>query len=317
MSVAKPSPPSRNWALITGVSPGGIGEALTLALLRRDISVIATGLELEHLDHLSSSDCTAQLAKLQLDVTATSSITSAVTGTTELLAKHGGKLSYLFNNAGCGYFNPITDISLLAMKANFDVNVFGLIAVTQAFFPLLHEAKGTIVNQGSIASLSPGRQPYIGVYSATKAALASLNDTMRVEMAPFGVKVVQLVTGDVATEFWNHHEVAFAGAKLPPGSLYAPIRDDVEKIMRGETRPAGAHDRHVWAGKVVDDLLRNTEHPPRFIRRGFLAVVIYIASLLLPVWMADWAFAQACKLIELRELLHGQAADVGKKDRID
>lgn len=100
-----------------------------------------------------------------------------------------GRLHYLVNNAGYGYMMPLLDADMHAVRANFEVNVFGLLAVTQAFFPLLRQSAGTVVNQCSIASLAGGRQPYIGCYGATKAAVASLNDTMRTEFAPFGVKV--------------------------------------------------------------------------------------------------------------------------------
>lgn len=84
---------------------------------------------------------------------------------------------------------PLLDAPVEAVRANFEVNVFGLLAVTQAFFPLLRRAQGVVVNQCSIASMVGGRQPFIGSYCATKAAVASLNDHMRLEFAPFGVKV--------------------------------------------------------------------------------------------------------------------------------
>lgn len=119
-------------------------------------------------------------------MTSPSSISAAVAAVASIT---NGHLHYLINNAGYGYMMPLLDAEAQAVRQNFDVNVFGLLAVTQAFFPLLRESKGTVVNQCSIASLAGGRQPYIGTYCATKAALASLNDTMRVEFAPFGVKV--------------------------------------------------------------------------------------------------------------------------------
>jgi NADP-dependent 3-hydroxy acid dehydrogenase YdfG len=161
------------YVLITGVSPGGLGDALTTELLKRpNIHVLASGLETNHLSHLPRSD---RISRLQLDVTSPSSVSEAVETVNAIT---GGRLNYLINNAGYGY-----------VKQNFEVNVFGLLAVTQAFFPLLRVAKGTVVNQCSIASLPGARQPYIGIYCATKAAMASLNDTMRVEFAPFAVNV--------------------------------------------------------------------------------------------------------------------------------
>lgn len=172
------------YVLITGVSPRGLGDALFTDLLKRpSVHVLATGLEWAHLSHLSESD---HISRLQLDVTSPSSIVAAVATTSNIT---GGRLDYLINNAGYGYMMPLLDAEAQAVKQNFEVNVFGLLAVTQAFFPLLREGKGTVVNQCSIASLQGGRQPYIGTYCATKAAVASLNDTMRLELAPFGVKV--------------------------------------------------------------------------------------------------------------------------------
>ena len=172
------------YVLITGVSPGGLGDALTTELLKRpNIHVLASGLETSQLSHLPKHD---RISRLQLDVTSPSSI-SAVAAVASIT---NGRLHYLINNAGYGYMMPLLDAEAQAVKQNFEVNVFGLLAVTQAFFPLLRESKGTVVNQCSIASLAGGRQPYIGTYCATKAALASLNDTLRVEFAPFGVKVI-------------------------------------------------------------------------------------------------------------------------------
>lgn len=172
------------YVLITGVSPGGLGDALTAELLKRpNIHILASGLETAHLSHLPDSN---RISRLQLDVTSPSSISAAVETVQSIT---NGRLNYLINNAGYGYMMPLLDAEAQAVKQNFEVNVFGLLAVTQAFFPLLREGKGTVVNQCSIASLPGGRQPYIGTYCATKAAVASLNDTMRVEFAPFGVKV--------------------------------------------------------------------------------------------------------------------------------
>jgi NAD(P)-dependent dehydrogenase (short-subunit alcohol dehydrogenase family) len=172
------------YILITGVSQGGLGDALTTELLKRpDIHILASGLDIAHLAHLPSND---RISTLQLDVTSPTSISSAAATVTAIT---NGHLHYLITNAGYGYMMPLLDADAQAVKQNFEVNVFGLLAVTQAFFPLLRGAKGTVVNQCSIASLPGGRQPYIGTYCATKAAVASLNDTMRVEFAPFGVKV--------------------------------------------------------------------------------------------------------------------------------
>ncbi|KAI6795564.1 hypothetical protein KC332_g16666 [Hortaea werneckii] len=255
------------WALITGVSQGGLGNALTSKLRARNINVIATNIRMADMESLSSTPSSSQdarLEKLQLDVTDPESIATARDATAKLT---GGKLDFLFNNAGYGYMMPLLDCSIEGMRKNFDVNVFGLLAVTQALFPLLREAGGVVVNQSSIA-------PFIGSYQASKSALSSLSNNMRVEFAPFGVKVVTLETGDVRTGFWAY--ASANGSTLPPNSPYHPIKDVAEKTMRGQGNPPGQHTRERWARAVIDEVLQT--RPPSRVRRGHLATTLYVTS---------------------------------------
>ncbi|EMC99299.1 hypothetical protein BAUCODRAFT_398672 [Baudoinia panamericana UAMH 10762] len=289
-------PRRRKWALITGVSPSGLGSALTQELLRRSINVIATtpDASLQPLAHLSSPTPTyTKLATLHLDVTSAPSISTAVSQTSEFT---GGRLDYLFNNAGYGYMSPLLSADLDAVRRNFEVNVFGLLAVTQAFFPLLREARGVVVCAGSIAGLSGCYQPFIGSYSASKAAVGKVGDTLRVELAPFGVKVVTLVTGDVRTQFWENARAA--SPRLAPDSPYEPIRAKAEAMMAGKTNPAGQHEAERWAKEVLNQVLAPS--PPGHVRKGFLAWAMWIVSLLLPYWLLDWLYARTSGLGELR-----------------
>jgi short-subunit dehydrogenase len=176
---------TNKWALITGVSAGGLGDALAKELLSNNINVIITGLQLSHLDYFTHT-ANSHVERLQLDVTSTTSISAAVQAVTELT---GSRLDILVNNAGYGYMMPLLDADLAKVKANFDVNVFGVLAVTQSFFPLLRAAGGMVVNQASIAGLPHICQPFIGSYSASKTAVVDLSNTLRMELAPFGVQV--------------------------------------------------------------------------------------------------------------------------------
>lgn len=178
---------SKRWVLITGVSEGGLGDALTQEFLARDMNVIASSPDLSRLKYLQPLP--GRLEYMQLDVTFPESISAAVSQVTRIT---GGKLDFLVNNAGYGYMMPLMDASISEVKRNYDVNVFGLLAVTQAFFPLLRAAQGMVVNQSSIAGLGAGYQPFIGSYSSSKAAVTALSNTMRVELTPFGVRVCLL-----------------------------------------------------------------------------------------------------------------------------
>ena len=90
--------------------------------------------------------------------------------------------------ASLGYALPILDVDLDESKAVFETNFFGRVALTQAFAPLLIESKGIIVNIGSISGFCP--TPFSGIYNACCAAVHQWSDTLRLEMKPFGVKVI-------------------------------------------------------------------------------------------------------------------------------
>lgn len=94
-------------------------------------------------------------------------------------------LVYLHN---AGYWTPILDADLDYARRLFDTNFFGRVAVTQAFSRLLIKSKGTIINIGSISGVNP--TPWTGIYNASCAAVNIWSDTLRLEMEPFGVKVI-------------------------------------------------------------------------------------------------------------------------------
>jgi len=116
-------------------------------------------------------------------------------------------------------------------------------------------------------------------------------------------QVINLVTGDVSSDFWSHVSAAETG--LPDSSPYVPIRAHVERMMRGETNPPGGHSRERWAAAVARDMLK--PDPSRFVRRGFLAWWIMVASLLFPVCLFDWLFTKSAKLGELKGIVQSES----------
>ncbi len=136
--------------LITGCSPGGIGYAIAQEFQKRGLMVFATA---RSVNKLSSLGDLSNVHLLSLDVTSLSDIASAVD---QVKSKTGGRLDYLFNNSGQQYFMPALDIDIETGKRMFDVNFWGVLRMVQAFSPLLMEAKGTIVNVGSVAGLING-----------------------------------------------------------------------------------------------------------------------------------------------------------------
>lgn len=137
--------------LITGCSEGGIGEALAREFQARGLHVFATARSETKLNSLRQLP---NVTVLPLDVTSGESIAAAVAAVSSATGGGGGgKLDYLVNNAGTQCVMPVLDFDIQQAKDMFEVNVWGLLAVTQAFAPLILATKGTIVNMSSVSTL--------------------------------------------------------------------------------------------------------------------------------------------------------------------
>jgi NAD(P)-dependent dehydrogenase (short-subunit alcohol dehydrogenase family) len=143
------------------------------------------------------------------------------------------------NNAGTAVGGPLEFLPLSEIRKQFDVNVFGQIAVTQAFLPLLRKARGRIVNMGSIAGRAAF--PFIGPYSASKYALEAFTDALRIELLPWGISVSVIEPGDVATPIWKKSLAAAQRTlqSLPSQAvdLYGP---SLEAVTRAAEKAAAA-----------------------------------------------------------------------------
>ncbi|GAM90042.1 hypothetical protein ANO11243_080820 [Dothideomycetidae sp. 11243] len=254
---------SKKTVLVTGCSDGGLGAALSVAFHNAGWHVIATARDVTKMKNLQAQGIETQ----QLDVLSDSSIKECVGR-----VQH---LDMLLNNAGGGYSMPISDLSIPQAKQLFDLNVWSYIAVTQAFLPLLLRSKGTIVNNTSVAGLMT--MPFQAAYNASKAAMINFSDSMRLELEPFGVNVVNLLTGGVNSNFFQN-ATKNTGSRLPKGSLYEPAKDAVEKLMSGEPLVQGNPSASDWARQVVNDLVR--PRPPMNIWRGGSAFMVRLASFL-------------------------------------
>lgn len=257
--------------LITGCSDGGIGSALAESFQKHGLHVFASARTISKMSNLSKLPHTTLLS---LDVTSTSSIAAAFD---TVKATTGGKLDYLVNNSGVSYIMDILDTDIKKAKEMFDVNFWGVIAVTQQFAPLVIAAKGTIVNNSSINS--PLVVPYMGQYAGSKAAVTKVSETLRLEMVPFGVKVITIITGAIESNIMTNNPEF----KLPPGSLYAPVEKVMRTLSRGEDASSKMRSKAAeYAEKVVGDILKGTTG---MIWRGNMATMVRFASLYAPDFM--------------------------------
>jgi NAD(P)-dependent dehydrogenase (short-subunit alcohol dehydrogenase family) len=188
---------SNKTVLITGASTG-IGRACALYLHRLGWRVFA-GVRKESDAASLRRESSERLIPLFLDVTDSKSVKEA----RRLVAREVGEngLSGLVNNAGIPYGGPVEYLDVDKVRAEFEVNFFGVISVTQAFLPLLRLGKGRVVNISSISGLVS--MPFVSPYSSTKFALEALSDSLRVELSPWGMQVSVIEPGAIATPIWS------------------------------------------------------------------------------------------------------------------
>jgi NAD(P)-dependent dehydrogenase (short-subunit alcohol dehydrogenase family) len=177
--------------LITGCS-SGIGRATAEAFLDDEWTVYATARNEDDVADLAEQGCETA----ELDVTNAREVERVV----ERVVEEQGRIDCLVNNAGIGQFGPVEDVPVSAVHEQFDVNLYGPHRLIRAVLPHMREReRGRIVNVSSAVGLvsTPGE----GVYSASKHALEGLSDALRTEVDPYGIDVVLVEPGPVATNF--------------------------------------------------------------------------------------------------------------------
>jgi NAD(P)-dependent dehydrogenase (short-subunit alcohol dehydrogenase family) len=229
--------------LVTGATTG-IGKHVALDLARRGHLVFATGRNGKALGALEAEAASqgAAMEVVALDVTDARSIDAAAAHVKALTGGRG--VDVLVNNAGYGQGGPALELTDETLRKQFDTNVFGLMAVTRAFAPdMIARGEGWIVNVSSIG----GRItfPFFGAYHASKYALEALSDALRVELAGFGVRVVLIEPGPIASEFAERAFTSLpqGGAEVRYASSYGlvdTIRTTSDQIAFGPEHVAKA-----------------------------------------------------------------------------
>jgi NAD(P)-dependent dehydrogenase (short-subunit alcohol dehydrogenase family) len=209
--------------LITGCSTG-IGRNLALRLSEAGYCVVATARNAETLGDLPGA------LKLSLDVTQPDSINQAVT---EMIERFG-RVDVLVNNAGYALRGALEEIPVEQIQQMFDVNVFGVLRMVQAVAPHMRmQRAGCIINISSIAGKLS--MPANGSYSASKFALESLSDALRLELAPFGIQVIVVEPGAIKTHFdetsQRHAKLILSNSVSPYQPLYQ-LSDQFAASMR-------------------------------------------------------------------------------------
>ncbi len=273
--------------LITGCS-SGIGAALAREFGKRGHRVYATARRAESLAALEAEG----IRGLVLDVNDDSSIARAL----DTVSRETGHLDLLVNNAGFSQVGAVIDLTREDLRRQYETNVIAPVAVTAQAVPLLRAAVAknggaVVANVGSIVGLFT--TPFAAAYCSSKAAVHSLTDALRMELAPFGIHVVSIQPGGVRSSFGEHAEAA---VRLPSNSLYQPVERGIR--ARAQAGQQGAMPADVFAAPVVDALLRSS--PPRVIRGGTNSVRLPLLKRLLPAAMFDAKLSKLFGLDALR-----------------
>jgi NAD(P)-dependent dehydrogenase (short-subunit alcohol dehydrogenase family) len=217
--------------LITGAG-GGVGSALTAALAADGARVFAavrrsrSGAGLEELGD--------NVVVIELDVTEPASIAGARHAVADAVGDEG--LAGLVNNAGVIVQGPLELVPVDALRRQFEVNVIGQIAVTQAFLPLLRRDGGTIVNMG--AATGRVTVPMLGPISASKTALESLTDALRMELKHQGVPVTIIEPGAMQTAIFEKAAASGAADGYAGDDatrrLYAPALEALDELIANQ-----------------------------------------------------------------------------------
>ena len=212
---------TKKTVLITGCS-SGIGHALAKELHNTGYKVYATARNIDSLASLSH----AGISTLVLDVNNDQQIQEVITQ----IQQNDGLLNCVINNAGFAAMGPVAELDTEALKRQFATNVFAPMALTRASLPLLLNAakqgqSAQVVNIGSISGILT--TPFSGAYCATKSAIHSLSDALRMELKPFGVDVITVQPGAIQSEFGNN-ALANLTNVIAPTSLFAPFKSNIK-----------------------------------------------------------------------------------------
>lgn len=287
--------PGQKTVLITGCTPGGIGHALCLEYHRRGLHVIATARRIEVLADLAEKG----MSVVVLDVTDNESIMRCEEEVAQIT---GGKLDILVNNAGRTHTHPATDLDLPDVRATFETNVFSVMAMVKVFINQLIEARGLIINISSLSSLTP--YVFGSAYCASKAAVSAYSRTLRMELAPLGVRVMVSLTGTVKSNTASHSH-----RQLPADSLYIRAKHIFEwRLVFSQQNKT--MDTEEFARTLVANSLRS-EWPlalrrwfgrPDWLWSGGMAGLVWFGRCI-GEWFVDYSAWHAFRMPEMTRLI--------------
>jgi NAD(P)-dependent dehydrogenase (short-subunit alcohol dehydrogenase family) len=239
---------SDGWTVVTGAS-GGLGRALIAQLVTDGRNVIATARQAAR---IAMPRGPGRVERVNLDMEQSATMAHAFQAISRIAA--GSGLSGLVNMAGVIVEGPLEAITPTQLRRQLDINVVGPFALSQGLLPLLKRGRGTIVNIGAISAHLT--VPFYGPIAASKSALASLNDAMRLEFAQFGMRVILVEPGAMKTGIFSTSRAARDANLSASPELERRYRPALAAMDRAFDK-AGADDPRVVVEAVMKALNGN------------------------------------------------------------
>lgn len=221
--------------LITGCS-SGMGLSTAVYLSGKGYKVHAGLRNLKEKDNLLSEakKAGASVELIQLDITDEISIKNTI----NTILKEEGRIDVLINNAGFGFAGFLEDCSMEEIRDQFETNFFGLVCMTKEVLPIMRKQKqGHVVNISSIGGKIAF--PVLSIYSASKFAVEAITESLRIELAPFGIQVTAIEPTNVKTNF--HNSAREAQKSRNPSSPYYEymklFKKNIEKMSQQNVEP--------------------------------------------------------------------------------
>ncbi|KAG6546238.1 hypothetical protein Mapa_012277 [Marchantia paleacea] len=264
--------------LITGCTDGGIGSSLAMVFAAAGCHVVATARSLSSMTRLKIYP---GIQTMELDVTNLDSVKRVVQNVEQ---EHGG-IDILVNNAGVPCVAPVAELPLATFETTFRTNVYGPLALIQAVVPgMASKGKGKIVNVGSITSYAYG--PWVGGYSASKAAVEALTDALRMELKPFGLHVMLVLPGAIRSNIGKKSEDITTSSVIEGLKLYKSWKPTLYK-RGGLSQVSHCTNTQEFAQKTVEKIL--SKRPPYHYVYGRFTTLMTILHYL-PLRLSDKLF---------------------------
>lgn len=261
-------------ALVTGAS-SGIGFAAAKEFALRGYKTYCCARRMEPMEPLKQFG----VIPVVCDVTSVESVTLLKN---RISQESDGYLDVLYNNAGQSCSLPAIDVTDDMFKQCYEVNVFAPMRLTREFAPLLIKAKGVVGFTGSVAANVPF--PFSSIYGSSKAAIHQYAAGLRIEMEPFGVRVLNVVTGGVNTNIADTRGIPEDSFFQVPGMNEA-IRERQQMAVRNHPMLP-----EVYARKVADDLEQVTLRGKLNVYRGKMGSILGCLMFWCPRFIVEKAF---------------------------